>query len=124
MLLHGIDVPIFLAFWGLVLGLNLFGAWSCLYLARAGRPRTPGLRLALGLSACASVGVILFLSSGGGAENLSVLHAVAALPLLLSASRSCFGSHAHRVPVSESIPSERMGGSTSSRAEQIIRRLG
>lgn len=83
MLLHGIDVPIFLAFWGLVLGLNLFGAWSCLYLARAGRPRTPGLRLALGLSACASVGVVLFLSSGGGAENLSVLHVLAALPLLL-----------------------------------------
>ncbi|MFO1030165.1 MAG: hypothetical protein U1F60_03735 [Planctomycetota bacterium] len=83
MLLHGVHSSLFLAFCGLVLVLNLFDAWSCLYLARAGRPRTPVLRLALGLYACASVGVVLFLSSGGGAEYLSVLHVLAALPLLL-----------------------------------------
>lgn len=83
MLLHGVDIPLILAFWGLVLGLNLFGAWACSYLARAGRPRTPGLRVALGLAACASVGVVLFLSSGGGADDLSVLHVLAALPLVL-----------------------------------------
>jgi peptidoglycan/LPS O-acetylase OafA/YrhL len=82
MLLHGGDPSLIIVFWGVVLGLNLFGGWACLFLLQS-RPRPPRLLPALMAGACVSAAVVLITASDGGFDAPDLLVLVAVLPSVL-----------------------------------------
>ena len=82
MLLHGGDGALIIVFWGVILGLNLFGGWACLFLLQS-RPRPPRLLPALVAGVCVSAAVVLITASDGGFDAPNLLVLVAVLPSVL-----------------------------------------
>lgn len=72
-------MPLFCGFWGLVVWLNLFGAFCC-HAFFTGRPRTPRFEVMFGMSVAATLFIIAYLVSQDAFLELNILVFVAAFP--------------------------------------------